>query len=105
VSIHDQSVNPVFTGFNPDVWARSILSQSQDATLTSFLTDNDIDWTAYTLSAGSPAVDRMSSSLPLMLQTVMQYWGLNPEVVGAQMDLGPLESGITWTARMKGPER
>jgi len=105
VSVHDQSANPAFTGFNPDVWANNILSRTQDATLTSFLTDNDIDWTAYTLSAGSPAVDKVSSTLPPMLQTVMQYWGLTPEIVGAQMDLGPLERGITWTASMKGPKR
>jgi len=105
VSIHDQSANPAFTGFNPDVWASHIITQTQDATMISYLTDNDIDWTAYTLTAGSPAVDKVSSTLPPMLQTIMDYWGLTPQVVGAQMDLGPLESGITWTASMKGPKR
>jgi hypothetical protein len=104
VALHDLAVDPQFKGFSSNGYANSIISQSQDATITSYLA-NDVDWTAFALlQATSPAVDRMSATLPPKMASVMSRWGLTPEVTGSGLDLGPLESGIAWSANMKGPE-
>ena len=103
VSVHDIYGTPQFTGFNVDVYCNSVISRSQAATLTSYITDNNVDWTAFTLRKSSPAVDKLPS-LPAELVRVMNMWNIKDQVMGSSLDIGPLESGVNWTAAMKGPQ-
>jgi hypothetical protein len=102
-SIHDLAANPNFASFDVDVYSDNIISQAQASTLTSYITNDDIDWTSFALQSSSPAIDQIPS-LPSELIRVLNIWSITPEQSGTSFDVGPLEYGITWTAASKGPQ-
>ena len=107
VSQHDALNAPAFVGFNAHRLVASVLNSPQSATLTSYLTDNQVDWTAFAIDTTDPAsmaaVDKLPA-LPPRLKAQLTQWGLVADQTGSALDVGPLESGITWTAAMKGPQ-
>jgi len=106
VGQRDGSNSPVFVGFNAHQLTNSVLKYPQSATLTSFLTNNPVDWTAFAIdsskAASAAAIDKMPA-MPARMQEQLTYWGILPDLTGSAMDIGPLETGIQWTAAMKGP--